>query len=195
MDRSSFFGSKGYDWEKGRKLFIESAVRPTYEEVAKEVGCAVGSVSRLSAEEGWPALRAQHFEQALAKADASAVILEAIKADRTIVTGITSFAITMVASLSRCVESIKEENSASTKAQALNTASFAMKNLAEALKAVGIVGIAKKLGEDGSGNGGRWDPKILNQINLTVQQAKDGLKVVEGATTEVEAKADKPSVS
>jgi hypothetical protein len=120
------------------------------------------------------------MEAELVKADASAVILEAVKADRTIVHGITSFAITMIASLSRCVESVKEENSASTKAQALNTASFAMKNLAEALKHVGIVGLPRGLANEGAqGGNGKWDAKILNQINLTVQQAKDGLEVKE----------------
>lgn len=163
------FAPKGYDWEKARKLFVESPTRPTYDEIAIEIGCAPGSVARLSGDEGWPALRAQHMEAQLVASDASAVLLAAVKADRTILTNFTSLALVMLAALARCVESVEDDKAPQTKAQALNTCSFAMKNTADALKAIGLIGISRTLDSGGKEANGRWDPAMLNQINVTVQ--------------------------
>ena len=58
-----------------------------------------------------------------------------------------------------------------TRANTLNTVSFAMGNVARALKEVGVVGIPKALKESAgvdSGNG-RWNPQMLQALNVTVQ--------------------------
>lgn len=126
------------------------------------------------------------MEAQLAKADASGQLVQALSVDRTMTDGVSSVALVTLSALVRTVESMDEDKAASTKAQTLNTVSFALKNVADSLKAVGLVGLAKNLDPDGKA-GGKWDPKILNQINLTVQQAKDGLEV-----KEVKAGKDKP---
>lgn len=161
------FPSKGFDWEKGKKLFVESPQRPTYDELAVEIGCAPSSVARLSADQGWAAIRAQHWEQKLVECDAGAKLAEALTHDRTITHGIASFAITTIAALSRCVESIPEEQAASTRSQTITNCTFALKNLSESVKNVGLVGLAKTL-PDAKGKDG-WDPRLLQQINVTVQ--------------------------
>lgn len=179
------FTAKGIDWVAARAVFVERPQRPTYEELAKEFDCAAGSLARLSSEEGWPALRAQHMDAQLEKADASAVLLAAVKVDRTMLNGLASFAVVTIASLTRCVESIADEKAPQTKAQALNTCCFAAKNLADALRAVGIIGVSKTLDGEGKMDNGRWDPKMLQQINIQVgamaAQAGAGPAVGQGA--------------
>lgn len=167
--RSTPVPSKGIEWEKARKLFIESTPRPTYGELAALIGCAEGSLSRLSSEQGWPALRAQYMERRLAESDATGQIAQALSVDRTLVDGVSSVAIVSLSALSRTVEGIKDEQAASTKANVLNTCSFALKNIAESLKAVGLVGLSKRLEGASNGKDGQWDPKLYQQINLTVQ--------------------------
>lgn len=170
------FTSKGYDWAKAREIFVGRAQRPTYDELAVEIGCAPGSLARISSEEGWPALRAQHMERQLVAADASSVLLDAVRADRTILTGVTSLAIVTLAALHRCVESVKDEKAPQTKAQALNTCSFALKNIADALRAAGIVGISRTLDAAGKDGSNRWNPEMLQQINVTVQNLQAAAK-------------------
>ncbi len=187
------YDSKGYDWEKARQIFVEQPNRPTYEELAAEIGCAPGSLARLSSEQGWPALRAQHMERQLVAADASAVLLEAVKADRTILTGFTSLAIVMIAALTRCVESVEDDKAPQTKAQALNTCAFAMKNCADGLRAVGLIGISKTLDTGKDGNG-RWNPEMLQQINVTVQNLQAQAKPEPVQVTKADPPGDQPSV-
>lgn len=162
------FASKGIDWDGARQMFVETPERPTYEQIAQRFGCHVGAVGRMSADGGWPALRAQHMEAQLAKADAQSVILHAVKADRTIVTGFASFAVVTIARLTATVESIDDARAPQTKADAINTCTFAAKNLADALRSVGIIGVAKTLNEGKEANG-QWNPEMLTQINLVVQ--------------------------
>ncbi len=166
------FAAKGIDWDAVRKTYVERPQRPTYDELALEFACAPGSLARLSSEEGWPALRARYMESQMVAADASAVILAAVRADRTILTNVTSLAILMLEKLSRCVESVQDEKAPQTKAQALNTCSFAMKNLTDALKNVGLIGVSKTLDQAGKEGNNQWDPKFLQQINVTVQNLK-----------------------
>jgi hypothetical protein len=113
-------------------------------------------------------LRAAYFERQLAKADASAVILAAVNADRTITSGFLSFAVVTIARLSQIVESVDESRAPATKADAINTCTFAARNLAESLRSIGIMGIARTLDRAKEDNG-RWNPGMLNQINVVVQ--------------------------
>ena len=109
------------------------------------------------------------MDSQLEKADASAVLLRAVKADRTIITGYASFAVVTIARLTAIVEGVDDKKASATQAEAINTCTFAAKNLADSLKSLGIIGIAKTLDVEGKENNGRWNPGVLSQINLTVQ--------------------------
>lgn len=157
------------EWQPLRDAYVQRTTRPTYDELAVEYAVPAPAIGRCASDEGWPALRARYLDSQLVAADASGVLLAAVRADRTILTGVTSMAIVTIASLTRCVESIDDERAPQTKAQALNTCTFALKNLTDALKNVGLIGVAKTLDDEGKSANGRWDPKMLTQINVTMQ--------------------------
>ena len=162
------FALKGIDWGAMRRAYVERPARPTYEEMASEFGCATGSIGRLSSEEGWPALRAQHLEAQCRAADASAIILEACKIDRTIVQRGCSVALLIFEKLAVCVEAVKAEQAAGTQASALNTASFALKNVLDGLRAAGVIGVSRTLDAAGKMENGRWNGEMLTQINVNL---------------------------
>lgn len=66
------------------------------------------------------------------------------------------------------------QKSPATRAQILNTCSFAINNLANACKTVGIVGLAKELKDAANTREGGWSPALQQQINVTIQNAVKG---------------------
>ena len=184
--------SKNIDWNSARAAFVERNPRPTYDELAIEFHCAPGAVGRVSSQEGWPALRASYLDAQLVKADASTVLLEACKADRTIARSYASLAVVSLARLIGIVESIPEERAAETKANAINTCMFAAKNLADALRSAGILGVSKTLNGAGKEDNGRWDNGLLQQINVNftgLQQAVSAAQQAPGAGPTVNGEA------
>jgi len=163
------FPIKHIDWSGARKAFVERPQRPTYEELSVEFGCASGSIGRISADEGWPALRAAYLDAALQRADAGSVLLEACKSDRTIARGYSAAAIVILSRVVAAVESVDESRAAATKLDAYNTASFCLKNLADALRSAGIIGVARSLEAAGKELNGQWNPQMLQNINVVVQ--------------------------
>ncbi len=115
-------------------------------------------------------LRAAHLEAQLRQGDAAVALLRAAKMDSAIMASFTNLALETVRKLQEIVDQVESKKSVNTRANTLNTVSFAMGNIARALKEVGVVGIPKALKESAgvdSGNG-RWNPAMLQSLNITV---------------------------
>lgn len=160
------------DWLAARKAFIERAERPTVTELAAEFGCTVERMNRANADEGWATLRAAHLEKQLRSGDAAVALMRAAQADSAVTHAVSNLALEVIQQLHEVVAKAatvaKAEN---TRANTLNTVTFALRNLTGALKEVGIVGVPKSLKESAgvdSGNG-RWNPAMLASLNVTVQ--------------------------
>lgn len=160
------------DWLGARKAFIERAERPTVTELAAEFGCTVERMNRANADEGWATLRAAHLDKQLRSGDAAVALMRAAQADSAVTHAVSNLALEVIQQLHEVVAKAatvtKAEN---TRANTLNTVTFALRNLTGALKEVGIVGVPKSLKESAgvdSGNG-RWNPAMLQSLNVTVQ--------------------------
>lgn len=155
--------------EKARALFVESGSRLTYKEVGERYSVPLGTICNAAADESWPAMRSAHLEAKLRECDAKSAILTAVQSDRALMTKFTSVALAGLDKIATAIESVQEDRAAQTQAQALNTLSFAYVNFARGLHEVGILGISKTLNADGKEANGRWNPEMLQQINVTVQ--------------------------
>lgn len=160
------------DWIAMRKAFIERPERPMQSELAAEFGVTIDRISRAAGDEGWATLRAAHLEKQLRSGDAAVALMRAAQADSAITHAVSNLALEVIQQLHEVATKAgtvsKAEN---TRANTLNTVTFALKNLTGALKEVGIVGVPKSLKESAgvdSGNG-RWNPAMLQSLNVTVQ--------------------------
>lgn len=159
-----------------RSAFIERPQQPAYDEISAEFKIPESTVRKYASQEGWPGLRSAWLDRQLAEADAKSIMLAVVKGDHVVSRKYLNLAIVALDKLTLTVERLEDTKAASTNAQTINTCMFAAANLAKALHEVGIVGISKTLNDAGKEDNGRWDPKLLTQLNLTVnaitQQAK-----------------------
>lgn len=155
--------------EKVRCAFVERDAQPTYEELSVEFSMPCATVRKYAAQEGWPGMRSAHLDRKLAEADAKSVMLAVVRGDHVVSRKYLNLAIVTLDKLTLTVERLEDDKAASTNAQTINTCMFAAQNLAKALHEVGIVGISKTLNDAGKEDNGRWDPKMLSQLNVTVQ--------------------------
>lgn len=169
--RASVIPPRNFDWIALRQAFITRPERATYAELGTEFSISEDRIKRAAADEGWAVLRAAHLEEQLKQGDAAVAILRAAKMDSAITASFTNLALETVRKLQEIVDQVESKKSVNTRANTLNTVSFAMGNVARALKEVGVVGIPKALKESAgvdSGNG-RWNPQMLQALNVTVQ--------------------------
>lgn len=169
--RPTVIPSRAFDWVTLRQAFITRPERATYAELSGEFGVPEERIKRAASDEGWAALRAAHLEEQLKQGDAAVAILRAAKMDSAVMGSFTNLALETVRKLQEIVDQVESKKSVNTRANTLNTVSFAMGNVARALKEVGVVGIPKALKESAgvdSGNG-RWNPAMLQALNVTVQ--------------------------
>ena len=190
--RLSEFRARGHEWVGLRRAFIERPVRATYAELGKEFYISEDRIKRCACDEGWAMLRAAHLEAQLRQGDAAVALLRAAKMDSAIMASFTNLALETVRKLQEIVDQVESKKSVNTRANTLNTVTFAMGNIARALKEVGVVGIPKALKESAgvdSGNG-KWNPQMLASLNVTVQNlmmTKDGpMKPIEGGLESTE---------
>ena len=167
--------------ENVRKAFIERSQRPTYNELAGEFGIPHSTIGKYAAQESWIALRAERLEKKVVASDALATIDEAIRVDKTLTRGFSDGVILVLEKVKEAINSVADERAPQTKLQAYNTASFTLLNLSNTCKNIGLVALGKKLDDAGKEDNGRWNPQLLNNINLTI----NGLR--EKAAQEVKA--------
>jgi len=153
-----------------RDAFVTRESRPTYDELAMEFNAPVTTVRAAALDEGWPMLRANKVNAALEAVNAGEQILTALKSSRAIVSAGENVGIIALQKITQLLEDVinDKDKAVSTRANNLNTISFAISNVAKAMKDLGIVGFAKGLQDEGAPNG-KWRPELLQQINVTVQ--------------------------
>ena len=170
-------GSRGrvasVDWVSLRRAFIERPERPTIDELATEFGVTAARITRAMHDEGWPALRAARLDTALRSSDAMKALLDAARTEGTVQRAVSNLALEVITQLHDVTQAAaratgKAEN---TRANTLNTVTFALRNLTGALKEVGLVGLprALKSAPGMSDEQGRWNPQMLAALNVTVQ--------------------------
>lgn len=157
------------NWQPLRDAFVQRSPRPTYQELSEEFNVPFGSIGVCANEEAWTSLRAQYLESRLKEADAAGVLLEAIKIDRTLIRAVSDLALVALSRLKHEIERLTDEKAPSTNVEVLNTCSFAAANFTRALKDTGVIGLPKGMSAEGKELNGRWNPEMLQQINVTVQ--------------------------
>lgn len=164
------FPKRQIDWQSIREAYVKRPTRPTFDEMAEEFAIARSTISSASSDEGWPLLRAQYLDAQLQASGAKEIILNALSCAKAIVDAASTFGLVMFQNLSEVVNDQKLAGlAASTRAETLNTCSFAAANTARAMRELGVVGFAKGLAMEGKEANGRWNPEMLQQINVTVQ--------------------------
>ena len=160
------------DWVALRRAFVERPERPLYDELAKEFGVAPERITRAARDDGWSTMRAAFMEERLKQADAAMVLVNAAKREGAVTHAFTSAALEVCAQVHTVVQDLSKKKMAeATRANTLNSCAFTLSNLANALARVGVVGLPKALKDSAgvdSGNG-RWNPAMLQALNVTVQ--------------------------
>lgn len=160
------------DWIAVRRAFVERPERPLYDELAKEFGVAPERITRAARDDGWSTMRAAFMEERLKQADAAMVLVNAAKREGAVTHAFTSAALEVCAQVHTVVQDLSKKKMAeATRANTLNSCAFTLSNLANALARVGVVGLPKALKDSAgvdSGNG-RWNPAMLQALNVTVQ--------------------------
>jgi hypothetical protein len=184
----AFAPARLVDWQPLRDAYVKRSPRPTYAELSTEFGVPLGTIGACASEEAWTSLRAQYLEARLQEADAASILLEAIKIDRTLIRAVADLALVAFMGIKKEVERLEEKVRApATNLEALNTAGFAAANFTRALKDCGIIGLPKGMAGEGKEDNGRWNPQMLQQINVNVGE------IIAKARTELEAKTTAPA--
>lgn len=160
------------DWPALRAAFIDRPERPTVEDLSTEFGVSAPRIQRAMRDEGWPALRAARLDSALRSSDAVKALLDAARTEGTVQRAMSNLALEVIGQLHEVSTSAKAVGKAeNTRANTLNTVTFAMRNLAGALKDVGLVGLPRALKAQAgmADEQGRWNPAMLQSLNVTVQ--------------------------
>lgn len=160
------------DWIAVRRAFIERPERPTLGELAAEFGVNPNRLERACRDDGWATMRATFAEERLKQSDAAMALLNAAKREGAVTRAFTDAALEVCSQVHTVVQDLSKKKVAeATRANTLNSCAFTLSNLANALARVGVVGLPKALKDSAgvdSGNG-RWNPAMLQALNVTVQ--------------------------
>ena len=156
------------DWEPIRKTFVESPDRPTYAELGAEFSIPLSTICNAAAEEGWSLLRAQRLERALQSSEAAGTLLAVAKSETVLTSRLREFAAVVLQVLT--VELAKLPDKQGPKLNAVQTATFAILNVCNSLKAAGVFGLPKELRERlaGEPGGDNWKG-ALRDLNVMLK--------------------------
>lgn len=135
-------------------------------------------------------MRANRIEAALQAADAGAILLNAITDERIITGRFKSVVLVALDRIFADIDELAAVKSQGRRANLVQTYTFAVKNLADAVKAIGITGLAKRVqdgtngGDDRYGDG--WKTGAMAQLNVLIQNAPGGSVSVSKAEKPVE---------
>lgn len=159
-----------------RKAFVEGTPKPTFKELSERFGVPDRTISWRAADEQWNELRAAHMQQQQANGDALSLINQAVsRTDVRLIRAFSDTCILALENLARIMQEIDPNLKPSTRISIIKDASFGFLNLASGSKSVGLVSVERNLEKLGKEDNGRWNPQMLSQINLTIQnlQAKE----------------------
>jgi len=172
------------DWVAARRRFIDSTEVMTYEQLGDEIGVTGARVGQVANAEGWSMLRAKKLDAMLRTNDAQIALLAAAKTDGVLMQKFGNVATDMLDQIAACLQAVQSKKVApNTRMNTINTASFALGNLARALKEVGVVGLPKVLKDAAGEANGRWNPQMLTALNVTVQNLMQPPKPADGQET------------
>jgi len=183
------------DWTPVREAFVTRSPRPTLEQLSTEFAVSKSGVHLCMNDEGWASLRANRLDAELARADANGIILEAVKIDRSLVRETADLCLVGLQRIKEAVGRAEELKSPQGRANCLNTLSFATVNFCKALHEMGIVGVSKTLNAAGKEDNGRWNPQMLNQINLTISDLRKAETKIEAAMRSVPPVVETPTTT
>ena len=164
------FATRTFDWASVRRDFIEAEERPTWAELAAKYKCSDERLRRAAQDEGWATLRVAHLEAQLKNGDAAVALLRAAKMDTAVIAAVTNVSLNVIQKLEEIIGQLETKKSVNTRANTLNTVTFALGNVTRALKEVGVVGIPKALKQAGmEGSNGQWSASMVSALNVTVQ--------------------------
>lgn len=188
------------DWTAVRRAFIERPERPTLGELAAEFGVNPNRLERACRDDGWATMRATFAEDRLKQSDAAMALLNAAKREGAVTRAFTDAALEVCAQVHATVQDLSKKKMAeATRANTLNSCAFTLSNLANALARVGVVGLPKALKDSAgvdSGNG-RWNPAMLQALNVTVQNIMGAPQTpvpVDSSPSAVPAEAPPPAL-
>jgi hypothetical protein len=164
--------AQSVDWAAAREAFIGRPERPKLADLATEYGTDPVRLGRVCSDEGWPALRAARLDAALRSSDAVKALLDAARTESTVQRAVSNLALEIVQQLHELTAEAgnAKDKAENTRANTLNTVTFALRNLTGALKEVGLVGLPRGLKQAGMADEqGRWNPAMLQALNVTVQ--------------------------
>ena len=173
------FRPRGEHWDKIRQKFCESPERPTFKELSVEFNIPEKTLTNAAFDQGWPILRAQAMNAALEEAGARETILAALQASRAVVSAGENAGLIMLQKIVQLANEVSDDKALATRSNILSTLGFAISNTAKAMKDLGIVGFAGKLKEEGTSGNNQWDPKLLAQVNVTIQNLASAEKPVD----------------
>ena len=114
-------------------------------------------------------MRAAHLEAQLKNGDAAVALLRAAKMDTAVISAVTNVSLNVIQKLEEIIAQLESKKSVNTRANTLNTVTFALGNVTRALKEVGVVGIPKALKQGMEGSNGQWSASMVSALNVTVQ--------------------------
>lgn len=147
-----------------KKAFIEREIQPTQPALAKEFETSQSNISYWCATQNWVGLRSTFQEN---KRTAAAIVEQAAaRVNQPLIDAISGALLQLVHAIGRTISDIDhDKQAASTRAQTCNTCSFALKNIGDTCKSIGIVGMPKALKDTATESGG-WTAGLTQQINI-----------------------------
>lgn len=170
------------EWQPIREAYCQRSPRPSYTELSEEFSVSLSGISSVASEEAWDVLRAGYAEQKLKESGAATLLLKAIEGEGVILTGAREITTRVLIGLRVLLEELSDADKApkslGSRADILNTVTFALANLSKFMESVGLVGMHKelrKLKHEGKADGS-WENGVMQQINVTVQNLQSEAK-------------------
>lgn len=186
-----------HNWPEIRQAYVTETPKPSYENLSERFSIPMGTLARVSSDEGWKDLRTTWLEERAAKGDALEIITRAATESSAVSGLVAEAAKAILAAIIEWMPSLSKVESPKSRIDMVNTASFALVNTATATDRAGIIGMSKILkarGEDaGAVDGhGKWDKGILVQINNTVASLQKSVETEPITDLATVIETDKP---
>ena len=159
--------------QRAKQAFIEREEKPTYQSLSDEFDVPLSTIGRASVDENWVSLRAADIERKALENKATQIVLSAANTvNQPIMNAAQNAVLLALQKIALIFSDIDDERAPSTRAQTVNTLSFAFKNICDGCKSMGIGSLPKKFAELSEGGAG-WSTGLMQQINVHVaaQQA------------------------
>lgn len=191
------------DYTLVREAFISRPGKVSFADLAEEFAIPSHAIAQCAADESWALLRTRRTAALIERSGAHEMLLAAAATQKAITDKFSSISLSTVEALESCLQELNTTDAggnyklaASTRTSILNTMSFALGNLARALKESGVVGLPRALMDQieekiPKGVEGKEQlSRALQQINLTVNLAREGKPVTHVVPEVIQTRAE-----